>query len=65
VKIARDIIFDKGPIVCKGATLETISKNNKPDNLEDIIIPNRESIDYSSFFRKENVSVNPANQAID
>jgi hypothetical protein len=61
VKIVRDIIFDKGPIVYKGATLETISKNNKPDNLENIIVFNKESIDYSSFFRKENVPVNPAN----
>jgi len=61
VKVARDIIFDEGPIVRKGATLETIPKNNKLDNLEDIIITNGESIDYSSFFRKENVPVNPAN----
>jgi hypothetical protein len=61
VRVARDIIFDKGPTIYKGATLETISKNNKPDNLENIVILNREPIDYSSFFRKENVLVNPAN----
>jgi hypothetical protein len=65
MKIARDIIFDKGSIVRRGATLETISKNNKLDNLENIIISNEEPIDYSSFFRKENVLVNSANQAID
>jgi hypothetical protein len=51
IRIERDIIFDEGPSI-KSASIDTLSKNNNSNDLEDLVLDG-ESINYSSFFKEE------------
>jgi hypothetical protein len=62
IRIERDIIFDEGPSI-KGASIDTLPENDNSDDPEDLV-PDGEPVDYSSFFREEQVPINSGDQAI-
>jgi transposase InsO family protein len=65
IRVERDIIFDEGPAIAGGESIDDIPENDQGDDPEDVITADGEAVDYSTLFREETVPVNPADQALD